>query len=433
VIELGESKTKHVLYMEDDPGLARLVEKRLRRAGYEVDLAANGEEGLAAFSSRPYDVLLLDHEMPIYSGLQVIEILASEQRLPPTVMLTGSGNEQTAVEAMKHGAGDYIVKDPAGGYLELLPTVIERVLASHRLIREKLQAEEALRESEARFRTVAETAADAIICSDIQGRIILWNRAAERIFGYNEQQALGMNREVLVPKEMRTEHEANRDAMLAAHEQREAETTMQHFETVGQRADGTILPLEVSIAPWETSSGTYFTTTVRDISERKEYEKKLQRMARYDSLTGTFNRHHLATVLRRETERAERYDHPIGFLMIDVDRLKMINDTRGHAMGDLIIQSVASVIQGAVRRVDLVFRYGGDEFLVVLPETNGTTRFAKDHIVQAMERWNRSSDLLPFDVTLSIGVSHWLPSQGITTDEALDEADRNMYVEKHAR
>lgn len=433
MIGLGESETKHVLYMEDDPGLARLVEKRLRRAGYEVDLAANGEEGLAAFSSRPYDVLLLDHEMPIYSGLQVIEILASEQRLPPTVMLTGSGNEQTAVEAMKHGAGDYIVKDPAGGYLELLPTVIERVLASHRLIREKLQAEEALRESEARFRTVAETAADAIICTDIQGRIILWNRAAERIFGYNEQQALGMNREVLVPKEMRTEHEANRAAMLAAHEQREAATTIQHFETVGQRADGTILPLEVSIAPWETSSGTYFTTTVRDISERKEYEKKLQRMARYDSLTGTFNRHHLATVLRRETERAERYDHPIGFLMIDVDRLKMINDTRGHAMGDLIIQSVASVIQGAVRRVDLVFRYGGDEFLVVLPETNGSTRFAKDHIVQAMERWNRSSDLLSFDVTLSIGVSHWLPSQGITTDEALDEADRNMYVEKHAR
>ena len=127
-------RSLRVLYMEDDPGLARLVQKRLRRSGCDVTVAEDGQTGLSMFEEAEYDLLLLDQEMPVYSGLKVIERMASEERLPPTIMLTGAGNEQTAVTAMKHGVGDYIVKDPSGAYLDLLPAVIERVMARHRLL-----------------------------------------------------------------------------------------------------------------------------------------------------------------------------------------------------------------------------------------------------------------------------------------------------------
>ena len=140
-----ETKPIRILYMEDDPGLARLFQRRLRRAGYIVEIARDGEEGLAMYTERFYDVVATDQAMPIHSGLDVIRILASQGPLPPTIMVTGTGSEQIAVEAMKLGASDYIVKDVDGGYLDLLPSVIERVLQQQRLLEEKQQAEEALR------------------------------------------------------------------------------------------------------------------------------------------------------------------------------------------------------------------------------------------------------------------------------------------------
>jgi signal transduction histidine kinase len=130
--------------MEDDGGAARLFQKKLERLGYTVDIASNGEEGLEMFAAHTYDLLAVDQRMPVYDGLEVIRILAGRKALPPTIMITGAGDERVAVEAMKLGAGDYIVKDIDGGYLELLPTVIDQLLQRQRLVEERQQALEAL-------------------------------------------------------------------------------------------------------------------------------------------------------------------------------------------------------------------------------------------------------------------------------------------------
>jgi signal transduction histidine kinase/DNA-binding response OmpR family regulator len=135
-----ETKSIHILYMEDDLGLARLLQKNLERNGYTVDLAPDGATGLAMYETGAYDVVAVDHNMPMYDGLEVIRRLAERGPLPPTIMITGAGNEKIAIEAMKLGAGDYIVKDVEGGYLELLPSVIEQVLYQQRLVEEKQKA-----------------------------------------------------------------------------------------------------------------------------------------------------------------------------------------------------------------------------------------------------------------------------------------------------
>jgi DNA-binding response OmpR family regulator len=112
--------------MEDDPGQARLVQRALQRAGYLVDLAHDGEAGLTLCQARSYDLLIVDHQMPGTGGLEVLRTLAAWGEIPPTIMVTGHGDEATAVEAMKLGAGDYIVKDVEGRYFTLLPTVIRQ-------------------------------------------------------------------------------------------------------------------------------------------------------------------------------------------------------------------------------------------------------------------------------------------------------------------
>lgn len=143
---MPESESIRVLYMEDNAGLARLLQRRLERAGYVVDIAHNGAEGLEMYEQEVYDILAIDQNMPVYDGLEVIRFLSADGPLPPLIMVTGTGSEEIAVEAMKLGAGDYIVKDVDGGYLELLPTVIEQVLQQRALAEEKRQAVEEVKQ-----------------------------------------------------------------------------------------------------------------------------------------------------------------------------------------------------------------------------------------------------------------------------------------------
>lgn len=131
-----------ILYMEDDPLTARIVQKRLERAGYVVELARDGSAGLKRCDDRGFDIVLVDKNMPRMDGLEVIRILSSRQSPPATVMLTASGDEVSAVQAMKMGASDYIVKDPDGVYLDLLPAVVLQVLHQREMEEARRRAEE---------------------------------------------------------------------------------------------------------------------------------------------------------------------------------------------------------------------------------------------------------------------------------------------------
>ena len=415
-----------ILYMEDDPGLARLVQKRLAYAGHGVDVAEDGERGIQRYHCGDYDALIVDQNMPVYSGLKVLELLKASGDLPPTIMLTGTGSEETAVEAMKLGASDYVVKDMEGGFLELLPSMIERILQQHRLVQERLRAEQALRESEARFRAVAETAVDAIVSMDCRGRITFWNQGAGAIFGYAEADVLGRPFTLLIDEEYHTTHEP----LMGFFSVSGGPRMDRGIESRGRRKDGTIVPIELSLSNWQTSTDTFYTAIVRDITERKEYEERLASMAHTDALTGTFNRHYLAGLLAREIHRAKRYHHPIGFLMIDVNEFKQLNDRYGHSTGDDVLVAIARELTETLRESDIVVRYGGDEFLVILPETDGETEIARDRILQAMKRSKRFENLADLPVTLSIGCAHWDPQDPRTIDRILRDADEQMYEAK---
>lgn len=141
---MSETIAIRILYMEDDRAQARIVQKTLGRSGYDVDHASDGEEGLAMYSTGSYDLLLLDQSMPGHEGLDVIRTLVSQGPLPPTIMVTGTGDERTAVDAMKLGVSDYIIKSMDGGFINYLPAAIERALEQRQLTQVKQQLEEEL-------------------------------------------------------------------------------------------------------------------------------------------------------------------------------------------------------------------------------------------------------------------------------------------------
>jgi len=187
------SPAVRVLYMEDDAGAARLLQKRLQRAGYEVDVAPNGEAGLEQFSASVYDVIIIDHNMPGMTGLQVMRELSNRESMPTTVMLTGTGSEKTAVEAMKLGAADYLVKDIDGGYIELLPIVIAQSLKQRQLMDDKRRAEEALERSEKYHRALTENSLDMVLVADADAVLRYVSPSIRTVFGIDEQALIGRN------------------------------------------------------------------------------------------------------------------------------------------------------------------------------------------------------------------------------------------------
>jgi diguanylate cyclase (GGDEF)-like protein len=164
--------------------------------------------------------------------------------------------------------------------------------------------------------------------------------------------------------------------------------------------------------------------------KRVRLEEDLRRQSIRDPLTDLYNRRHFNETLRKEVERSERYGHNLAFLMIDVDRFKEINDRYSHQIGDEVLKEVADLLTENVREADTVIRYGGDEFLVVMPETNGDSIHLVDRLKDKLDEWNERSDLLESHLTLATGVSHWHPDQERDVEDALKQADRKMYEDK---
>ena len=161
-----------ILYIEDDPGLARLVETRLAPEGYAVDSAATGREGLQVFDEAIHDLVIVDYQLPDCNGLDVLQSLISRSAGVPVIMATGAGSEEVAVRAMKLGAADYIHKESYDKFFRLLPSVIERAIRQAEIARQKLRVEADLRESEERLRSILMSMDDAVLVTDRNGLLI---------------------------------------------------------------------------------------------------------------------------------------------------------------------------------------------------------------------------------------------------------------------
>jgi diguanylate cyclase (GGDEF)-like protein/PAS domain S-box-containing protein len=169
---------------------------------------------------------------------------------------------------------------------------------------------------------------------------------------------------------------------------------------------------------------------LREEIKRVRLEEELRQQAIHDPLTGLYNRRHFNVTLEKEVERCERYGHDIAFIMIDVNRFKEINDRYSHQTGDEVLKEVADLLEANVRDADTVVRYGGDEFLVVMPETGGDSSVTSSRLKSKLLEWNEQSNLLDFPLTLAMGVSYWKPDQERDVEDALNEADRKMYEDK---
>jgi two-component system, cell cycle response regulator len=288
-------KVGRVLIADDDDDFRALLVRRSARIGLEVHEVRDGPLAIEALRASAYDVLVVDLYMPGSTGLQVVQ---EARRIDPdlqSIILTASATLETALEALRAGVYDYLLKPLES--VAVFELALTRALEHRLLIREN-----------------------------------------QRLFA------------------------------------------------------------------------------------------EVQRLAVTDPVTGLYNRHKLNETLELEVERAHRYRRPLALIMIDLDRLKDINDTYGHPAGDEALRTVAAAIRSQVRRVDLATRYGGDEFVIVLPEA---TELDALTIAQRIEVVIRAQTADPWKVSASFGVAAC--GEGVANgEELIARADGALYANKRA-
>jgi diguanylate cyclase (GGDEF)-like protein len=169
----------------------------------------------------------------------------------------------------------------------------------------------------------------------------------------------------------------------------------------------------------------------QEISDRKSLESQLEFHASYDALTGLLNRRELLERLETEVSRAQRHDQPLVIFLLDIDHFKRINDTLGHKAGDRVLQGFAAMLNGHLRKMDLCGRYGGEEFIVALPETELHKAVGlAERLRSLIENNDRLAHGLRLSITVSIGISAY-PADGSNVAELIDAADKALYRAKN--
>jgi diguanylate cyclase (GGDEF)-like protein/PAS domain S-box-containing protein len=291
-------------------------------------------------------------------------------------------------------------------------------------ISEHLRAARLLRQREQRLEGIINTVADGIITVDERGLIQTFNPAAETIFGFNKAEVIGKTVRILIPDVL------NADA-------REASDWIKRLaeakNLIGKKKGGEEFPVELSVREMQQGESLSFTGIVRDVTAQRAEEQRIFYMAHHDALTGLPNRHLFDDRVEEAFKRCHRHNEKMSLLFVDLDKFKPINDTYGHAAGDVVLKELARRMGQTIRATDTVARVGGDEFMVLLEELE-TAEEATD-VASKIE----AAVLAPIfyeghrlTVGASIGIGVY-PDDAKDISELMDFADQAMYHSKHKR
>ncbi len=304
------------------------------------------------------------------------------------------------------------------------------ILGVSRDITDRKKTEEALKESEERYRNLFEESRDAIVITGGEGHFLELNGAALDLFGFSKEEIMDKNFGQLYveptagarfQREMREKGSVRGyEAKLLTKDKREMDCLL--TVTAKRASDGRILRYQ---------------GIIHDITEQKkmhealrESERRYKELSITDDLTGLYNVRHFYAQLKSEVDRASRYQRALSLLMMDLDDFKNYNDSYGHLEGDKVLAGLGAMIRDNTRRTDSAYRYGGEEFAVILPET--PARYALV-IAERLRMKLKNQVFSPVQgekahITASIGISEYVPGEEIS--ELIKRADRGMYLVK---
>jgi len=327
-----------VLILEDDPGVASLQRKHLERAGYTVKVAMRAEQALQIARSSTVHLALLDLRLDEQTtGLDVYEEMKASGLAIPAILVSAHADQEIAIRALRAGIRDFVPK--TNDYLQHLPSTVERVIAQVRIERKLLEAE-------LKFASIIGSSMDAIVMCDEHGRIVLFNRAAESMFGCEADDALGSQFDRFAP-----------DLDVSSHVQQQDRTELNmRTEVDAVRASGEPLPIEVSMSEVLIGRRRFVTVIARDISERRRIEAEL-----------------------RDADR--RKDEFLGMLAHELRNPVAAIMNAGEVLNRTLRDESAQKLVGVVKRQTNALAHMVDDLLDVSRVTLGKIQLAREPIL----------------------------------------------------
>ena len=365
--------------------------------------------------------IFLNLFLPDSGGVRTLDALLPVSSGVPVVILGGVGDENICKVGMQHGAQDYLLEGHVDSYLfaRAIRNIIEREVARHELFVERERAQVTLN-----------SIGDAVLSTDISGNVTYLNVVAEHMTGWSRKEAAGRPlAEVFQIIDGATHKPSPNPLELAIRENRAVGLSA---NCILIRRDGYESAIEDSAAPIHDRDGqvTGAVIVFHDVSMARAMVLEMSHLAQHDVLTDLPNRLLLNDRLTQAISLARRNKNQVAILFLDLDGFKHINDSLGHAIGDKLLQSVATRLSACVRKSDTVSRQGGDEFVLLLSES----KHAADAGISAAKiitELKRVHNIGPhcLHVTASIGISTY-PENGDDAETLIKNADTAMYHAK---
>ncbi|MGC8739146.1 MAG: diguanylate cyclase [Candidatus Hydrogenedens sp.] len=424
-----------ILVVDDDTTILELIQTFLKDLNYNCISTTSPKEALSKISKEPFSLALVDYLMPEMDGLHFLKKAKEQHSDLEIIMMTGLQDVKNAIEALRLGAYDYILKP---FQLEEIKIAIRRALEHRSLIMAQKNHEKELqqriheateqlkitnkelRETKEYLEQLINTSVDGIFILTPAFQINYANQGALHILDYKEDEIKEKYLSFLLAG-------SKEESKYILQMIREKEC-VQNYETEFVRKDKKQVPVNISFSCVKKEKQLIHSILAifKDITPQKELENKLKEISIKDSLTDLYNQRYFYDRLESEIERAKRQRHPLSLLLFDIDQFKTYNDCHGHLMGDKVLKTVGQIVKECTREhVDTGFRYGGDEFTIILPETDTT------QALLVADRIRSSFEAKKFNnLTLSIGVIAY--KEKFSLRSFIRFADNCMYTAKRS-
>jgi diguanylate cyclase (GGDEF)-like protein/PAS domain S-box-containing protein len=393
----------------------------LKRVRFTVssDVVVTPKQFAERLRSQFFDLVLAEYPSPNWQETQVLNVLGQMKKDIPLIFLVRGLKRETAADFILKGAADCLEMDSIGH----LPVAVHRALDEKVLRDQRDRAEKDLGRSEARYRALAGNLCYGICRCSLDGRFLEVNEAMMRMLGYESREellALDLARDII--------QDPGRRVQLFG--QSAADASVDPIEIEWKRKDHATLKVRLSGREVLSGQGKLeaYEVIAEDVTRQRELEDHLRRLAASDPLTGLANYRRLVDVLNLEIKRSKRTSREFALLFVDLDGLKLINDRHGHMIGSQAICRLADVLCSCCRDIDTPARFGGDEFALVLPETNAeAANLVARRVCESVANDGKGPKL-----SVSVGVAVF-PENGNTIESLLCEADSALYSMKRQR
>lgn len=401
-----------ILCVEDSPDDFELEVSTLEAAQLNVEATRVVSRELfeSAVTEKSFDVILADYRLPGWIGMEALEIIKERGKDTPLILVTGALGEEQAVECIKAGAADLILKTRLGA----LPAAVCRAISDRSMGETRKRAEKSLRESESRFRALADSIASAVLI--YQGTECRYaNRTAQMQTGYTEAELMGLSSYDLIHPDSRAlAIERGLDRV------RKAQGSVR-YEIKILTKHGEVRIWDVTLGRIEFEGNAAGLITALDITDTKATEAPREHGGFRDSLTGLLSSPQVQNIFLGEAKRSQRTGRSFALLLLRLDDLKQINEKSGQSEGSRVLCKLASILGQVCRTADAPARNSEDEFVVVLPETSmaGVRRL----IQRIAERTNNQGDAPTLAVSAGMAL---FPQDGPTFEYVLRSAKRAL-------